>query len=132
LVLVAFWFLGGRAYAQDVAVIESEMVDTARWVAHNTPVTALVAAHDIGALGYFAERRLLDLAGLVSPQVIPFIRDEEKLAAFLDEQGASYLVTFPGWYPDLAAQGQLIFQTGGEFSPLQAGENMAVYRWVGR
>ena len=45
-------------------------------MAHNTPPDALIAAHDIGAVGYFGQRRLLDLAGLVSPEVIPFIRDE--------------------------------------------------------
>jgi hypothetical protein len=35
----------------DVAVIESEMVNTAKWVAESTEPDALVAAHDIGALG---------------------------------------------------------------------------------
>ena len=87
--LAGFWFIGARAYARDVAIIETEMVAAARWVAGNTPAGALVAAHDIGALGYFGERPLLDMAGLVSPEVIPFIRDETRLAAYLDEQQGS-------------------------------------------
>lgn len=129
IVLLAFWALGARQYALDVAVIESEMVETARWVAANTGPDDLVAAHDIGALGYFGGRRILDLAGLISPQVIPFIRDEDRLAAFLDEQNTAYLVTFPGWYRYLDQQGELIFTTGARFAPQQGGENMAVYRW---
>ena len=129
LVLLIYWILGVRAYSHDVAFIESEMVVAAQWIAENTEPDALVAAHDIGALGYFSERQLLDLAGLVSPQVIPFIRDESRLKDFLDAQGADYLVTFPGWYPALVSDYHPIFQTGGVFSPAQGGENMIVLGW---
>jgi hypothetical protein len=128
-VLGLFWLIGARAYAADVAIIESEMVQTAHWVAENTEAEALVAAHDIGALGYFADRELLDLAGLVSPEVIPFIRDEAALARYLDAQGADYLVTFPDWYPQLVQHGEEVFRTEGHFSPEQGGENMVVFRW---
>jgi len=128
-ILLAFWILGLRAYAKDVAVIESEMVDTAHWVKKNTDEESLVAAHDIGALGYYADRNLLDLAGLVSPEVIPFIRDEAALRKHLNKERANYLVTFPGWYPDLVQSAGLIFQTNGEFSPMMGGENMGVYVW---
>ena len=94
-VLLIYWITGAAAYGGDVAFIESEMVPAAQWVAENTQAESLVAAHDIGALGYFAGRPLLDLAGLVSPEVIPFIRDEAQLQKFLDEKDAEYLVAFP-------------------------------------
>ena len=55
---LAFIFLGAHSYAEDVAVIESEMVVTAKWVAENLPPDALIAAHDIGALGYFDDHRI--------------------------------------------------------------------------
>ena len=131
LVLVAFWFLGARSYAQDVRFIESEMVATAQWIAVNTPVDSLVAAHDIGALGYFSHRRLLDLAGLVSPEVIPFIRDQNQLALFLDNQGANYLVTFPGWYPQLVSRAQQIYKSPGVSGVDTGYDDMAVYSWPG-
>ncbi len=124
-----FWGIGARAYAIDVAVIESEMVTTAQWISNNIEPDALIAAHDIGAIGYFSKHDLLDLAGLVSPQVIPFIRDEGELREFLDDNGADYLVTFPGWYPDLVRRSPLVFSSGGIYSPSLDGENMAVYRW---
>jgi hypothetical protein len=128
-VLAAFWGLGAWHYANDVAFIESEMVETAHWVAANTLPDELVAAHDIGALGYFGERRLLDLAGLISPEVIPFIRDEERLASYLSQQNSAYLVTFPGWYRYLDRDQELIFSTHAPFAPRQGGENMAIFRW---
>lgn len=127
---IAFLVLGGGTYAQDVAIIETEMVDTAHWVATHTSPAALVAAHDIGALGYFGNRELLDLAGLISPEVIPFIRDEQRLAGFLDQKGATYLVTFPGWYPQLVSRAVLVYRSKGQASLSNGGENMAVYRWL--
>jgi hypothetical protein len=129
IVLAAFWIRGAQAYAWDVAVIESEMSAAARWVAQYTSPGTLVAAHDIGALGYFGERPLLDLAGLISPEVIPYITDESALEEYLDARGASYLVTFPGWYPALSRRGSPVYSTGGRFSPGLGGENMTVYDW---
>lgn len=129
LVWISFFAVGAGRYAMDVAIIESEMVTAARWVADNTPADALVAAHDIGALGYFGGRRLLDLAGLVSPEVIPFIRDEEQIAAWLDAKGADYLVVFSGWYQHLPEGKPVIFQTTGEYAEQSGGTNTLVIRW---
>ncbi len=125
----AFWARGARAYADDVAVIESEMVHIAKWVNENLPADAVIAAHDIGALGYFGNREIVDLAGLVSPDVIPFIRDEEALAEYLNTRGADYLLTLRGWYPALEDLSHLEYQSAGEHSPRMGGENMALYRW---
>jgi hypothetical protein len=126
---LAFAGLGARAYRRDVQIIETEMVATARWIQANTEPDSRIAAHDIGAVGYYAGRPLLDLAGLVSPEVIPFIRDESRLAEWLDAAGADYLVTFPGWYPGLVSGRQPVFVSGGPYSPPMGGENMAVYYW---
>jgi hypothetical protein len=128
-VAAVFWVRGALAYRQDVAIIESEMVAAARWVSANTEPEALVAAHDIGALGYFGERELIDLAGLVSPEVIPILRDERELEALLDRREADYLVSLAGWYPYLEAVAEPVFVTQGQFSPEAGGENMVVYRW---
>ena len=130
LVLVIFWFLGANAYSQDVAVIETEMVNTAKWIQQNTPADSLIAAHDIGAMGYFSNRNLIDLAGLVSPDVIPIIRDQNKLSAYLNQKEADYLVVFPGWYPLITNCLEPLHVTNGHFSVNAGGENMAVYSWT--
>lgn len=124
-----FIFLGANSYAQDVAVIESEMVATAKWVAENLPAEALVAAHDIGALGYFDSHELIDLAGLISPEVIPFIRDEKQLTVFLNEKGADYLIAFPEFYPLLSEGLEQVFSTNAEITPTFGRQNMVVYLW---
>jgi hypothetical protein len=129
LILLAFWGRGAYAYAQDVAVIESEMVATARWVSANVPSGALVAAHDIGALGYFGQHNLVDLAGLISPEVIPFLRDESRIAGYLEQRQVDYLVTFPSWYPHLTHDRVPIFTTRAPYAPALGEDNMAVYLW---
>ena len=129
LTLLAFVLIGARAYSADVAIIEGEMVRVARWLAAATQPTDLIAAHDIGAIGYFTRRPLLDLAGLVSPEVIPFIRDERRLNDFVRQRGAAFLVTFPAWYPELVRQAGLlpVFAGNAPASP----EHITVYRLPG-
>jgi hypothetical protein len=129
LILVLFWGLGARAYGMDVAVINSEMVQTAVWIRENTDEDALIAAHDIGALGYFSEREIVDLAGLVSPEVIPFIRDQSKLADYLLQVQPDYLVTFPSWYPELIAGLEIIYSSDSAYTTSFGMDNMAVFRW---
>jgi hypothetical protein len=127
--LFGIWLLGANAYAKDVAIIESEMVDMAKWISKNTELTGLIAAHDIGALGYFGERDILDLAGLISPEVIPYIRDEMKLIEFINEKNAKYLMTFPDWYEHLPDCGEPVFVTSGTFVQEFGEQNMHLYRW---
>lgn len=129
LLCITFWYLGAQAYGRDVAFIESEMVATSRWIEEYTEPDVLIGAHDIGALGYFGGRRILDMAGLVSPEVIPFIRDEALLEKWLTKENADYLVTFPSWYSELTKGLESVYHTGGKYSQAFDGENMVVYRW---
>lgn len=128
-VLLGFWVIGGIRYADDVAIIESEMVVTAQWIVQNTPSQALVAAHDIGAMGYYSERRLVDLAGLITPDVIPFLRDETRLQEYLDAKHVDYLVAIPEWYPGLTLVGKKIYTSPWSYSTQAGGDKVVVYIW---
>ena len=131
LVLVpAFTLIGAQAYGRDVRIIESEMVATAHWLAEHTGPHDLLAAHDIGAIGYFTQRPLIDLAGLITPEIIPIIREEAALLQFIKVRQAEYLVTFPSWYPELTSQPdlQLIYSTDAPWAPQAGADNMSVYR----
>ena len=128
--LLFFLLLGAQAYAEDVAFVENEMVDVAFWLRDNTPAGALVAAHDIGAIGYFAQRPLLDLAGLISPQVISLLDDEEALAQYVRESAVQYLITSPGWpYQALtsAADARLVYSTDYVWTREQGLNNVEVW-----
>jgi hypothetical protein len=133
LLCLAFLVIGGQAYAADVGFIQGEMVATARWLDEQTPPGSLIAAHDIGAVSYFTRRPLLDLAGLVSPQVIPFMSEPGQLLNYMQTQGAAYVVFFPDWspaYQQLARDRRLklVSTTGYRWTLGQGRANLAVYR----
>jgi hypothetical protein len=127
--LAAFYAMGARAYATDVSTIETEMVDTARWLAANSAPHSIIAAHDIGALGYFGGRDVIDLAGLISPDVIPFMRNEDRLALYLKQKQVTYLEVFPDWYAHLTDGLKTVYESPGKFAPEQGQPNMRVYQW---
>lgn len=132
--LLIFLLLGLQAYIQDVAFINGEMVATARWLEKNTPDDKLIAAHDIGAIGYFTKKPILDLAGLISPQVIPLLADQERLDAYVKASNAEYLVTAPGWpYEEITKSSdvEVIFSTNYAWSQAHGINNMMVYKLGG-
>ncbi|HSB00757.1 MAG TPA: hypothetical protein VLE49_08910, partial [Anaerolineales bacterium] len=126
---MVFQFVGARQNAYDVFLIESEMTVTAKWVAQNLPRDARLAVHDIGVLGFYVQNPLIDMAGILTPQVVPIIRNEPQLAKYLDSNSVDYLITFPGFYPQLTSQRESVFKAGDESGPLQFDENMEVFRW---
>jgi hypothetical protein len=129
--LALFYVMGMGVYRQDVAFINGEMVAVGRWLDDNTPAQAMIAAHDIGALGYFVGRPLLDMAGLVSPEVVPLLGDEEALANYVLASGADYLVTAPGWtYATLTGSEVAVpvYSTDFAWTREQGLNNMTVYR----
>lgn len=125
-----FLFQGALAYATDVAIIEGEMVAMGQWLAENTPPQALVATHDIGAIGYFAQRPLLDLAGLITPEVIPLLADQAAISAYVLDSPADYLVTAPGWpYTAVVESGRAteLYSTNLPLTQQAGLNNMTVY-----
>lgn len=102
--IASFLLIGASTYARDVAFIETEMVAGAYWVRDHTPPDAVVASHDIGALGYFSGRRVRDLAGLIDPEIIPYLTDEDRLAQWLDEVGVTYVMTMQRFTPKIVAE----------------------------
>ena len=126
---VAFVFLGARQNANDALWVESEMIAAAKWVDQNIPPDARLAVHDIGALGFYVQNPVVDMAGLITPEVVPFIRDETRLAQYLDANSVDYLITFPSFYPQLTSQKERVFRSGLTMQVGGLGENIGVYRW---
>jgi hypothetical protein len=65
--------------------LERSLVRWGTWFHDHTAQAAVIAAPDIGMIGYFSGRRVVDLAGLVTPQMVPFLNreaPEEAVARF--------------------------------------------------
>jgi len=126
---VVFTFIGARQNAFDVQWVETEMVATAQWVKQNLPADAVLAVHDVGAMGYFVPNPMVDLAGLVNPKVVAFIRDENRLSEYMDTESVDYLIVLPSFYPSLTSRSQPIFVGGQGPGSRKMDEHMQVYRW---
>jgi hypothetical protein len=55
-----------------------------------------VATHDIGVVGYYGRFGVVDLVGLVNPNVITY-HDDRQLERYLDETRPEYLLMFAEW-----------------------------------
>ena len=90
---------GAGIYAANISYINDYQVETALWLSSHTPSDALVATHDIGAIGYFSGRRVIDLGGLTQPELVPLLNDQQALVAYLQRAQVDYVVMFPDWFP---------------------------------
>jgi hypothetical protein len=102
--------------------LETTLADMGCWLDRNAPADALVAAPDIGAVGYYSHRRILDLGGLVTPEINRMRRaiDVERI---IDE--GMYLRFGPDYFVDRHAvperfAGRVI--GGVSFAPVMKGE----------
>lgn len=120
-------------YACNVEEISRMHVALGRWLGEHTPPDALLALNDIGAIAYISGRPVVDLAGLVTPEIVPLLRmpdRDTRLAEYLAARGVEYITIFPDWFPGLAANSALepIYRVTLEHRTIAGGETMAVYR----
>ena len=68
------------------------------WLLENTQAGDTVCATDIGYMGYYSGRHILDQDGLVSPQAIPFIKGRNRLGLLKKYKPAYFVTGFYGPY----------------------------------
>ena len=76
-------------------------VAAGKWLKQNTPESAIIATHDIGAIGFYGERKIIDLAGLVTPELTAHLQDKnyaDYINDYLSRQKVDYLVTLRNWF----------------------------------
>lgn len=75
------------------------------WLRENTDEDASVGALEVGIIGYFAQRKMVDFAGLIQPDVAESMEAEdtyEDAALFaLSRYSPDYLVVHEGYFPAL-------------------------------
>lgn len=88
-------------YAEQCAYIHDRQVVTAQWIKENTKPEDVIATHDVGAIGYYSERKIVDVAGLITPELITKINDRNYttfLMDYLKKSNVSYLAFLREWY----------------------------------
>jgi len=90
-----------RNTAHADSCINRMQVPLGRWLAANTPPSATIACQDIGAIGYLSNRRIIDLAGLVTKDVLKWRRVPGGRERFILDVRPDYLVVFPEAFTEL-------------------------------
>lgn len=83
-------------YAFDVNLNESRGVALANYLRDEVPPGATIATHDIGAIGFYTDREVIDLVGLIEPDVVDF-HNGRRLREYVDDVQPDYIVVFPSW-----------------------------------
>ena len=119
-------------YAWGVQNINAMQVHLGHWVDARLPKTARIALNDIGAIAFFSRREVIDLMGLVTPEIIPYRRrGETGVMEYISEMCPDYVIIFPQWFPRLAASTetlQPIYSVRLERNEVAGAPEMVVYR----
>ncbi len=121
-------------YGWAVQNINAMQVHLGRWVDASVPKTARIAVNDIGAIAYFSRREVIDLMGLVTPEIIPYRRQGEGgVIRYLKEACPQYVIIFPAWFPRLASSSDTlepVYRVRLERNEVAGAAEMVVYRLV--
>jgi hypothetical protein len=119
-------------YAWAVQNINAMQVHLGRWVDRELPKTARIAVNDIGAIAYFSRREVIDLVGLVTPEILPYKRrGDAGVIEYVRETCPDYLIVFPDWFPELTKLDWLVepvYRVRLERNVVAGGDEMVVYR----
>jgi Gpi18-like mannosyltransferase len=84
--------------AAEQVALESIHKQMGFWLLENTQPGDTVCAEDIGYLGYYSGRYILDQDGLISPQAIPFNKEMNRLDLLKKYKPKYFLIRFSGPY----------------------------------
>jgi hypothetical protein len=119
-------------YAWGVQNINAMQVHLGRWVEAHTPRDATLAVNDIGAIAYVSRRPVLDLMGLVTPEIRPYRREGDAgILRFIAERCPDLVIIFPTWFPGLASRRDIltpVYRVRLERNEVSGGPEMVVYR----
>ncbi len=90
-----------KNYAEQCAYIHDRQVVVAEWIRDNTKPEDIIATHDVGAIGYYSDRKIVDVAGLITPELIGKIYDRNYtvyMTDYLKKNNVAYLAFIREWY----------------------------------
>jgi hypothetical protein len=109
------WFAHREAWLQHGALVKR--IDhltgyIGRWAADHTAPDASIASREIGAMGYFSRRRMVDLGGAIEREGLTYLRRpgafDSNVLAYLEEVKPSYLAIRGVEIPDLSQRIDLL------------------------
>ena len=88
-------------YAYHCKYIYERHVKTAQWLRDNTNENDVIATHDIGAIGFYSNRKVIDIVGLINPDLTKeSYRDDynEVVTDYFNKNGVTYTAFYREWF----------------------------------
>ena len=119
----------GTSWSIVLPVIESRYLENmtlvGQWLKENTSETSAVAADEIGIIGFYAERRIVDLEGLITPEIVPYkYRRRDIAAPDVPLKGATFR------FLELERPDYLVHQASQQYSLLSTALGRSVFEPV--
>ena len=76
-------------------------VAAGKWINKNTIESDVIATHDVGAIAFYGKRKIIDMAGLITPELLEHLNDRlysEYLNDYLAKQKVDYIITLRNWF----------------------------------
>ncbi len=103
---------GWRQYGIQVRKVNDLQVSAGKWAAQHLPTDASIASREVGAIGFFSRRRVIDLGGTISSAALPYMgrpgSPDTNLLDYLDKARPSHLAIRPSDFPDLSKRADLL------------------------
>ncbi|MDP4200295.1 MAG: glycosyltransferase family 39 protein [Bacteroidota bacterium] len=83
-----------RISAESVRNINDQHLMAVDWLRQNMRPTDTLAVQDVGAIGYFLDKPVIDLTGLVTPSIWPVQHDQDSVWRAARKMGANLFVIY--------------------------------------
>jgi len=94
---VPFYLDQAELFGNATKNINEMQVDIGYWIAENTPDDSVLALCDVGATRFLSNRTIIDLCGLVTPDIAHGNFTRLELRQYLQTRDADYLIIFGKW-----------------------------------
>ena len=119
IVLVAVFATIGAAHSvawqehgKQVKKVGNLQAAAGRWASRHLASDASIACREVGAIGFFSQRRVIDLGGTLSTEGLSALQQpgspDANLLAYLQKVQPSHLALRPGDFPDVAQRADLL------------------------
>jgi arabinofuranosyltransferase len=81
-------------YAEGSSNINDQHLAIASWVNTNATPSDVIAADDVGAVGFFTKKSIIDLTGLVTPELYPIQTDQRLVWKAARDKGANLFIIY--------------------------------------
>lgn len=124
-----------RIYANDVKNINEVDKAAGLYLRDNSVKGQIVGVNDIGAIGYFSGLKVLDLKGLISPEITSAMILNDSLAFDYMQhyQKVDFLAIFPAWFNYIPKKTDIfkpIKSIATEWNTILAGDTTIIYQAV--